>query len=418
MSPRFSDSNLFKPIKVGDGKITLNHRVVHAPTSRSRSTGDGSHFPTDLMLEYYDSRSRSKGTLIIFESCLVSPRSGLVPYKSGVWSKSRCKALKKITDKIHANGSYVSCQIFAPGRIANIEEMKEKNLPYTAPSSIYHSKIQEEQAETHNYPLRALTIEEIKEIQDDFVQAAINCIEEAGFDFVELHGSSGFLIEQFLSPISNTRNDQYGGSVENRCRFLIEIIEKLIEHVGASRIGLRLSAWSQHFGMVYPENVYTDHPPLTFCNYIVEYLEQKKNKGDEIAYVSISEPRVSGSTDQDPKDHTNEPLINRWSGILIRAGGYATNYKAQVNTINTSLLEHVNSDNRTLIAFSRPFTSNPDLVERLRKNFKLDNYQREFFYTHLLNGYLTYGDYIDEQLDSNRLIFTDSELNREGVPLA
>ncbi|KAI3404447.2 hypothetical protein KGF56_002744 [Candida oxycetoniae] len=419
MSSQLKDSHLFKPITIGDG-IHLKHRVVHAPTSRSRSTCDGENFPTDLMLDYYDSRSKEEGTFLVFESCLVSPRSGLVPYKSGTWSVQQCQALKKITDKIHNNKSFVSCQIFAPGRVSNIQVLKEKGILYLAPSVIYHSQAQEDEAKQLEYPLQELGIDQIKQIQDDFVDAAVNCLEIANFDLVELHGSSGFLIEQFLSPTSNKRNDQYGGSIENRCRFLIEIIEKLVEKVGSSKIGIRLSAWSKHFGMNYSDLMDEKFPPLVFCQYILDYLENLKQQGKEIAYVSLAEPRVSGSSDQDPLDNTNDSLISKWSGILIRAGGYATNYKSAINSASPpwQLKKDVDQDNRTLIAFSRPFTSNPDLVNRLRNNLKLDLYERKFFYTHQLEGYLTFGDYVNDKVGSNTLPIPSNERQREGVSLA
>ncbi|CAK9436506.1 uncharacterized protein LODBEIA_P10640 [Lodderomyces beijingensis] len=420
MGKEMQESNLFKPITIGE--VTLSHRVVHAPTSRSRSTGDGSHIPTDLMLQYYDSRSKHAGTLIIFESCLVSPDGGLVPYKSGVWNQEQCRALKVITDQIHANGSFVSCQIFAPGRVANIKEMKEKGLLYSAPSVIFHAQSHKVESEKLQYPLCELSIDQIARIEDDFVQAAANCLDLAGFDFIELHGSSGFLIEQFLSPISNTRNDQYGGSLENRCRFLFEIIDKLIRKLGSlSKVGIRLSAWSEHFGMIYPKGVYDVHPPLLFCQYVLDHLEKLKRQGYEIGYVSLTEPRVSGNNDQDPKDNSNQSLVDRWSGKLIRAGGYASNYKSNTATAtanaNTCLQQDVNADDRTLIAFSRPFTSNPDLITRLKNDLKLDNYQREFFYSHSLQGYLTFGDYVDDTEGSNSLPYSEDELQREGTPL-
>lgn len=435
---QLQDTNLFKPIVIGND-VRLSHRVVHLPTSRSRSTNDGENFPTDLMVDYYDSRSKVKASLTIFESTLVSPRSGLMPYKSGAWSFEQCKALKLITDKVHANGSFISCQIFAPGRTSNVHLLKKKGLPFAAPSPIYHSPDQAKAARNLNYPLQELTVKQIHQIQQDFVTAASNCLTVAGFDFVELHGTSGFLIEQFLSPVSNMRNDEYGGSVENRCRFLIEIIEMFIKHpsIGCTRFGVRLSAWSTHFGMIYPHEEYPideTFPPLLYCQHVLSYLEELKQSGNEIAYVSIQEPRVSGSLDQNPLGRSNSSLLLKWSGVIIRAGGYATNYKGDPSCIASnnsnlsivdgkiqhysSLIQDVNSDDRTVIGFSRPFTSNPDLIERLRTNKKLDLYHREYFYTHELEGYLTFGEYVDDELYSNTLKLSQRELHRQGKSLA
>jgi len=362
-----------------------------------------------------------------------------MPYKSGAWSFEQCKALKLITDKVHANGSFISCQIFAPGRTSNVHLLKKKGLPFAAPSPIYHSPDQAKAARNLNYPLQELTVKQIHQIQQDFVTAASNCLTVAGFDFVELHGTSGFLIEQFLSPVSNMRNDEYGGSVENRCRFLIEIIEMFIKHpsIGCTRFGVRLSAWSTHFGMIYPHDEYPideTFPPLLYCQHVLSYLEELKQSGNEIAYVSIQEPRVSGSLDQNPLGRSNSSLLLKWSGVIIRAGGYATNYKGDPSCIASnnsnlsivdgkiqhysSLIQDVNSDDRTVIGFSRPFTSNPDLIERLRTNKKLDLYHREYFYTHELEGYLTFGEYVDDELYSNTLKLSQRELHRQGKSLA
>ncbi|KAG5416883.1 hypothetical protein I9W82_005613 [Candida metapsilosis] len=430
-------TNLFKPIVIGNN-VQLSHRVVHLPTSRSRSTDDGENFPTDLMLEYYDSRSKVKGSLIIFESTLISPRSGLMPYKSGVWSFEQCKSLTLITDEIHANGSFVSCQIFAPGRTSNIHLLKKRGLPFLAPSPIYHSPDQAKTASHLNYPLQELTIEQIHDIQQDFVTAAVNSLTVARFDFVELHGTSGFLIEQFLSPISNVRTDEYGGSIENRCRFLKEIIEMFIKHpkIGSSKIGLRLSAWSTHSGMVYPAEEYPmddTFPPYLYCLHMMSFLENLKQSGEEIAYVSLQEPRVSGSLDQNPSGRTNASLLSVWSGIVVRAGGYATNYKGDPSCIKSnnpnlevvdgqikhysSLINDVDADDRTLIGFSRPFTSNPDLIERLRSDKKLDLYERGYFYTHQLEGYLSFGDFVDDELYSNTMKLPKEEMHRYGKSL-
>ncbi|KAK6460265.1 hypothetical protein DFJ63DRAFT_323783 [Scheffersomyces coipomensis] len=431
-------TKLFKPIQVGDN--TINHRVVHAPTSRSRSTKD-TFVPTDIMLNYYDSRSKYPGSLIIFESTNVHPKAGLVPFKSGLWTDKQCNGLKKITDAIHENQSFVSCQIFGGGRASNLELMNELKLPLKGPSAnLYHSIEQQERAIELNNELESYTIEEIHELEDLFVQSSVNAITKAGFDYIELHNSTGFILEQFFSPLSNQRTDQYGGSIENRSRFVLEIIDKLIAHpqVGPQRLGIRVSAWSTHFGMVYPDDLpVSENPSLLGCVYLLKQLELRKNKGEEIAYVSISEARVSGNTDVDPADKNNDLLLAAWSGKLIRSGGYATNYKGDYHLLPsnipqlkfegdevihyTHLKQDVNADDRTLIGFSRPFTSNPDFINRLKHGYKLDVYQRKYFYTHTRDGYLTYGPYnLDKSEDdpSLSIAFEEKELEAEGVPLA
>ncbi|EGW34570.1 uncharacterized protein SPAPADRAFT_135055 [Spathaspora passalidarum NRRL Y-27907] len=434
-SDSLAESNLFKPIKVG--ALQLQHRVVHAPTSRSR-TDPEKYVLTDIMLDYYHQRSRTPGTLVVTESMMVSPQAGILPFKAGLWNDGQLQALKKLSDVIHKNGSFVSAQIIGAGRVSKIELLKEHGIPYTAPSAIYHTETHKETAKKLGWELRELTVEEIHQIQDDFVAAAANCITKADVDLVELHGTSGLLIEQFLSPLSNKRTDEYGGSVENRCRFLLEILDKCIAHpdIGASKMGVRVTAWSTHNGMVYPGvKDYLDEkqfPPAEFCRYVFQELEKRKNQGNEIAYLSITEPRVSGSSDADPTGKSNDPLLQHWSGIVVRSGGYATNYKGDPFAIKSNaqnlrvkdgvimhyetLLHDVNSDDRTLIGFSRPFTSNPDLISRLEHGYKLDHYNREFFYTHTIEGYLDYGDYNNDH-GPNSVSLSPEELSREGTPL-
>ncbi|RLV91114.1 putative NADPH dehydrogenase [Spathaspora sp. JA1] len=433
-SDSLAETNLFKPIKLGN--VELSHRVVHAPTSRSRNH-PSKYIITDIMLEYYKLRSRNPGTLIITESIMVSPETGLLPYKAGVWDYFQIRALRKLTDVIHDQGSFVSVQLVGAGRTANIEKMERCEIPYIAPSAIYHTETHRETAEKLGWHLAELTIDEIHEIQDHFVHAAVNCITRAGADFVELHGTSGFLIEQFLSPLSNQRVDEYGGSVENRCRFLLEILDKCIAHpdIGAKKTAIRISPWSTHNGMVYPGVVDymapDQFPPLEFCQYIMKQLELRKQNGSEIAYLSITEPRVTGSSDADPTGKSNDPLLQYWSGKIVRSGGYATNYKGDPFAIKSNAenlrvvdgrvmhyeaLLHDVADDRTLIGFSRPFCSNPDLVSRLEHGYKLDMYDREFFYTHCVKGYLDVGDYSNDY-ESNELTLSEEELSREGIAL-
>lgn len=422
-------TNLLKPITVGN--IQLAHRIAHAPTSRKRSTKD--NYPTDYMMEYYKSRSRTSGTLIIFESCIASEETGLMHYKCGLWNEKHCLALKKVVDVIHENNSFVSAQILGNGRVANIPLMKSKNLPILAPSVIYANEASEKLAKELDYPIQEMTLEQIHQAQDDFVNAAVNSLSISGFDFVELHGTSGFLIEQFLSPLSNKRTDEYGGDVSYRARFLLEIVDKFINHpeIGSAKTALRIAPWYSINGMVYPDETPIENGMgYQFSEYILKQLEIRKQQGKELAYVSIVEPRVSGNGDIELYNNkSNDELIKNWSGKLVRSGGYATNYdvadplKIKSNNIvsdtngsiihYSSVIEDVSNDDRTLIGFSRAFTSNPDLIERLKNNWKLEYYDRPTFYTQTGHGYLTFKD--RDGSSTTKLSLED--LEREGTPL-
>ncbi|RCK66189.1 putative NADPH dehydrogenase [Candida viswanathii] len=427
VSTPLTATNLFKPITVGN--VQLGHRVVHAPTSRKRSTKD--NYPTDFMIDYYKSRSRTPSSLIIFESCLIAEETGLIPHKCGLWNDKHNLALKKIVDEIHAKECYVGVQIMGNGRVSNFPLMKNKNLPVLAPSANYPSEASQKAAEEAKWPVQELTVEQIHKAQDAFVNAAVKSLNVAGFDFVELHGSSGFLIEQFLSPLSNKRTDEYGGSVANRSRFLLEIVDKFINHpdIGSAKTALRIAPWYSINGMDYPE----ENPPenglaYQFSEYILKELEKRKNEGHEIAYVSIVEPRVSGNAEVElTGSKTNNEIIKNWSGKLVRSGGYATNYDdvraTKSNNIvkddngevvqYASLIEDVNNDDRTLIGFSRAFTSNPDLIDRLKNNWKLEYYDRSTFYTQTGEGYLTFKDRDGTPITK----FSDEELKVQGSPL-
>lgn len=428
------DTNLFQPISVG-GK-QLEHRVVHAPTSRSRSV-EG-FYPSDLMFDYYKSRSDAfSGSLIVFESTLVSLKSGLMPFKSGLWSDEQCLALKKISDEIHKNNNLVSIQIFSPGRTANLDLIQKHKLNLLAPSKTYLDEQHQAKCQDLGIELTEYTEGDISVVQQEYLHAIKNALHKANFDFVELHCTSGFLIEQFVSPVSNHRTDKYGGSVENRARFLLELIDLIIEdlEIDINLIGIRFSPWSTHNNMGFEQEPrYEDHPILKLWKYVIQELETRKSMGHELAYISMVEPRMSGSKEADLNDvsraYTNEELINMWTGTVIRAGGYATNYKQNLETLAKSnnivvdettkeiihysnLINDVNRDNRTLIAFSRPFTSNPDFVRRLKHGLKLDNYNRDYFYTHNLEGYLNFGEYTNDET-SNVIGLEEEELNRSG----
>lgn len=413
-------TRLFLPIKIGN--CLLNHRVVHAPTSRCRSTTD--FVATDIMLDYYRLRAAYPGTLVIFESTLVLPFSGLSPRKPGAFNGKQRAALGKIFKAIHDSGSFVSVQLVAPGRVADVKLMKQHALQLTAPSAIYVSDAQKRKTGAAGLQLTELTLAQIRQIQNEYVDAAVGIVE-SGADFVELHGTSGFLVEQFLSPLSNHRSDHYGGSIEGRARFLLELVDRFAAHpqIGAAKTGVRLAPWSTHNGMVYPEFAsISDHPALQMTEFLFQEFQKRKSAGNALAYVSIVEPRVSGNADVDNWElapELNESVLPLFDGPLIRSGAYATKYARNVEqsepdeTVHyAQLLKDVDADDRTLIGLSRPFTSNPDLVERLEKGLDLCKYERPYFYTHTKRGYLTYGKYDEE------LVFDDDELDKVGVALA
>ncbi|KZF21993.1 NADH:flavin oxidoreductase/NADH oxidase [Xylona heveae TC161] len=354
---------LFSPLKVG--RMNLKQRVVLAPLTRFRA--DENHTHTDLAVKYYDQRSSTPGTLLITEATFIAARAGLYKQAPGIWSKEQIAAWRKVTDKVHANGSYIYVQLWALGRVADPQLLKDT----TGADVVSASDIPVAEGATKPRPL---TVEEIKEFISAYEAAARNALE-AGFDGVELHAANGYLPDQFLQDLSNNRTDAYGGSIENRARFILEVIEKLVSVVGQDRVGIRLSPWSiyQNMGM---------KDPVPQFSYVVEQLAQKH---PHLAYIHAVESRVDGSDDTAKlRAHAQLDFIRKIWGddkVLMRAGGYDRD----------SALKITEAEPNTLVAVGRYFTSNPDLPRRWKQNVALEPYNRAVFYAQgQAEGYADY----------------------------
>ena len=370
-------TKLFQPIKVG--KNILPHRVAHAPTTRFRAAKN--HTPSDLQLEYYKTHSQYPGTLIITEATFTSEQGGMDLHVPGIYNDAQTKAWKKINDEIHANGSFSSMQLWYLGRVANPKDLKDAGLPLIGPSAVYWDEESEKLAKSVGNELRELTEKEIDHIVEvEYPNAAKRAIE-AGFDYIEVHSAPGYFLDQFLNPASNKRTDKYGGSIENRARLLLRIIDKLIGIVGAKKLGVRLAPWSSFLGMeIEGEEIHS---------YILQQLQQRADNGQQLAYISLVEPRVTGIYDVSLKDQqgrSNEFAYKIWKGNFVRAGNYtydAPEFK--------TLLHDLDND-RTIVGFARFFTSNPDLVEKLKLGKPLNHYDREEFYKYYNYGYNSYDE--------------------------
>lgn len=391
------DTDMFKSIKVGAKE--LSHKIVYAPTTRFRALGD--HVPSDLILNYYDDRTKYPGSLVITEATLVSPKLGVYEHAPGIWSEEQVSAWKKITDKVHANGSCISIQLWALGRTADPKATKKAGYLLIAPSAIYPSNGAKKAAEAAGNRVHELSEAEIKEIIDTlFVTAAKNAVA-AGFDFVEIHGAHGYLIDTFLQESTNARTDKYGGSIENRSRFGLELVDRLTEAIGADKLAIRLSPWAHVQGVEHGEN----SPVAQFAHFVGE-LEKRAKHGNRLAYLSVVEPRVNGVVDvrADRIYGDNAFIKTVWAGILVKAGNYtydAPDFHSALSDVK---------DGRTLIAFARFFTSNPDLVQRLKDGVDLTPYERKLFYAQFNWGYNTYKKHGDDTV-------VDEEVEKKRFPL-
>jgi NADPH2 dehydrogenase len=352
------NSQFFRPLKIGN--VVIKHRIGMAPMTRLRATDD--RVPLPLMAEYYGQRSAVPGTLLISEGTLISHESsGGFANAPGIWNEEQISGWRSVTDAVHANGSFIFCQIFAMGRAANEELSKKDGVEIIGPSPIPFAQ---------NAPVpRSMTLDEIKATVQDFTTAAQNAIL-AGFDGVEVHGANGYLIDQFIQDNSNQRHDEYGGSVENRSRFIEEIMKAVVAAIGSERVGVRLSPWSLFQGMRMRD------PIPQFSDII--YKASKLN----LAYLHLVESRISGSDDFEGSE-TLDFAYRLWNKPLLIAGGY------KVDDARRLINKYPSKD--IVVMYGRHFISNPDLVYRIKEGVKFDEYKRESFYSaNEASGYVDY----------------------------
>ncbi|KAJ5894532.1 Aldolase-type TIM barrel [Penicillium taxi] len=344
-------SNLFKPLRVG--RIEVSNRIVLAPLTRCRN--DDKHIPLFFVKDYYAQRGSTPGTLLISEGALITPRAGLWDNSPEIHTDAQVAMWKEVTDAVHAKGSYIYMQIFAMGRVASHEQLKkEDNFDLVSSSATPLCA---------DGPIpRALSESEIEEYIADYVQAARNAIS-AGFDGVEIHSANGFLLDQFLQDTCNKRTDCWGGSIQNRVRFTLEVTRAVAAAIGADRTGIRLSPFSPYNGMKM-EN------PLPTFKYLAQELRKLK-----IAYTHLIESRVSGAETIDALDSLDFFLkAYEDASPVIVAGGYKSDSAREAVDI-----QYRGHD--ILVAFGRPFISNPDLPFRIKDNVKFAPYDRDTFYT-------------------------------------
>ncbi|MFG1478263.1 alkene reductase [Xanthobacter sp. V4C-4] len=355
-----STPSLFDSYRLGD--LTLSNRIVMAPLTRNRA--DPGFVPSDLAVEYYT--QRASAGLIVTEASQISQQGQGYQDTPGIYSDEQVAAWRKITDAVHAKGGHIVIQLWHVGRISHTALQPGGAAP-VAPSAIASgSKTFVNNAFTDTSTPRALELSEIPGIVADYRRAAANAIK-AGFDGVEIHAANGYLIDQFLRDGANARTDAYGGSIENRTRFLLEVTDAIIAEIGAGRTGLRLSP-------VTPSNGIADSNPQALFNHVVEELEKRHP-----LYLHVVEGATGGPRDIAP-DFSFDALRQRYTGTWIVNNGY------DLELARAAVAE----GKADLVAFGRPFISNPDLVERLRRNAPLNELDRDTLYGGGAKGYLDY----------------------------
>lgn len=342
---------LFDPIRIGS--LPLSHRVAMAPLTRFRATD--AHVHNSLATEYYSQRASVAGTLLITEATFISPRASGYANVPGIYNKDQIEAWKNVTDAVHDKGSYIFCQLWALGRVAQPELVrKEAGEKWFVSSSAKPMEAGGEEP-------RALDEEDIWGFVADYAQAAKNAIE-AGFDGVEVHGANGYLIDQFTQDTVNQRTDAWGGSVEKRSRFALEVTKAVVEAVGSEKVGIRLSPFSPFQGMKMAD-------PLKQFSHLIEGLRELK-----LVYLHLVESRVTGSADFEATEKV-DPLMKVWGNTspLLLAGGF------QPDSAKRAVEEEYPGYD-VLVVFGRHFISNPDLPFRIEKGIELTKYDRDSFY--------------------------------------
>ncbi|KAF1978458.1 FMN-linked oxidoreductase [Bimuria novae-zelandiae CBS 107.79] len=356
-----SSSRLFKPLKVGD--VQLKHRISMAPLTRFRA--DENHVPLPMVAEYYAQRASVPGTLLISEATLISHQAGGYPNVPGIYTKEQIESWKKVTEAVHEKGSFIYLQLWALGRVADPAQAEKEGITIKTSSPV-------SLGEGFATP-KEMTVEEIKLTIGDYVQAAKNAIE-AGFDGVELHGANGYLIDQFNQDKVNQRTDEWGGSVENRSRFVYESTKAVAEAIGAKKTSVRLSPYSSFQGMRMDD-------PIPQFKDIVKKLDSL----NDLAYIHLVESRLDGNVEDDdsPADKL-EPFVDQFRNTVLIAGGLGPNSAPRVVD-----KQYPNKD--VIVVFGRYFISTPDLVFRLEKGIELNPYDRDTFYSPMkAEGYLDY----------------------------
>jgi len=356
-----AEISLFAPTKLGS--LPLQNRIVMAPMTRSRAID--ANTPNDLMAEYYGQRAGAG--LIITEGTSPSPNGTGYPRIPGIWSQAQVAGWRKTTDAVHAQGGRIFVQLMHTGRVGH-----RLNLPagaeLLAPGAVAAEGEMYTDAkglQPHPVP-RAMTDAEVRSAVEEYVHASRNAIA-ADFDGVELHGANGYLVEQFLSPQTNRRSDAWGGSVEKRQRFALEVANAVTGAIGGERVGIRLSPYGANAGMKpYPEieETYTT------------LVQRLASTG--IQYVHVVDHSAMGAPAV--PEELKLALRHAWPRTFILSGGFDR------NTAEVAL----NEGRGDLIAFGRPFLANPDLVTRLERGLPLNAPDFATFYTPGPKGYTDY----------------------------
>ncbi|MFZ6757593.1 alkene reductase [Undibacterium sp. Ji50W] len=347
---------LFNPLQTGS--VSLPNRILMAPLTRARA--DAGHMPNALMAEYYS--QRASAGLIVTECTMVAENTSAFYAEPGIYNAEQVAAWKVVTDAVHAKGGKIFMQIWHAGRAA--VPAFNNGIENVAPSAIaIDSEVQTPNGKIPNAVPRALRLDEIPALVAAYVQGAKNAIA-AGFDGVEVHGANGYLIDQFLRDSANQRTDNYGGSIENRARFLFEVLTAVNAAIGSDKVGLRLSPLNSYNSM-------KDNDPLALISYLTTRLNDFK-----LAYLHLMRSDFFQAQTGDVLTVARE----NYKGVLIGNMGYNAEEANQA----------ISSGKLDAIAFGTSFLANPDLPARIKQGAALNAPDASTFYSPGAKGYTDY----------------------------
>lgn len=354
------NQDLFQPFQFGP--MMLSNRIVMAPLTRSRaSAGD---VMTERNALYY--QQRASAGLIISEATNISQQGKGYAFTPGIYTEAQVQGWKLVTEAVHQKKGHIFCQLWHVGRISHPSLQEGGRLP-VAPSAIKpNQKAFTETGLQDCVTPKALDTAEIKKIIQDYRHAA-ECAKKAGFDGVEIHAANGYLLQQFISDQTNVRTDEYGGSIENRCRLVLEVVQAVVEVWGAERVGIR-------FSPVSPANDIKETAPMETYLYLAKKLNPVK-----LAYIHFVEGATGGDRNIAP-DFDFSILRKNYDALYMANNGYDLGLALKARAENKA----------DLICFGRPFISNPDLVERLKFGIPLAEIDFTTLYGGDEKGYIDY----------------------------
>ncbi|WP_129830932.1 alkene reductase [Vibrio parahaemolyticus] len=337
---------LFQPIQLGS--LSLKNRIVMPPMTRSRASQPG-NVANDMMATYY--AQRAEAGLIVAEGTQISPMGQGYAWTPGIYSPEQIAGWKKVTDAVHEKGGVIFAQLWHVGRVTHSDNIGGEQPISSSALKAENVKVfidngTDEPGFVDVVEPREMTKQDIKNVIEEYRQAALNAIK-AGFDGVELHAANGYLVNQFIDSEANNRTDEFGGSIENRLRFLGEVVEAMTQAIGAERVGVRLAPFTSLNGTV-------DSTPVDTYTAAAALLDKLN-----VAYIHIAEVDWDDAPDT-PHDFKTA-VREAYKGTLIYAGRYNAE-KAQ-HAIESGLAD--------MIGFGRPFVANPDLPSRIKHGYSL-----------------------------------------------